>query len=473
MFDILIIHGTVITADREHHIYSDGYVAVQGDRIAAVGDMRELSSIPPAVKVIDAGKNAVLPGLVDGHGHGGHCLVKTLGEHLYAWEPMAEEIYYRCTDEEFWYAEGALAAAERVKFGITTGVSMIGNTPQIDILEPLEANLAASSSVGIRQMSGIGCANGPWPKHARRFMKDGSVKEYDVTPDMAYEATRRSVAEFNGKYPRASCIVAPGRMGRRPGETDEANIRHNRTMLEIAKEYQVPLHTHAFGGDVQFLHDTLPESLDYMLSLTHSTGYSEEELNILASSAAYVFHGPTTRSAIRKFCPVYKMLQKGIHVAVVTDGTAPDRSYDIWRDMKNVQLLQRSSEEDTGVLPCGKVLELVTAEPARALGIYDQVGSLEKGKKADVIIVNVHQPHLAPFGVMPVQRLVYHAMGQDVDTSIIDGQVVMEHRKLLTVNEEKILQDAERAFEAMMERFGRKDVMDPGDLYGLHYPQEM
>ena len=468
MFDILMIHGVVIPMDEEHRIYQDGYVAITGDTIAAVGDMRELSVLPEAKRILDAAGNAVLPGLVDGHGHAGHCLVKTMGEHLdSAWEPMAEEIYYRCTDEAFWYAEGALAAAERVKFGITTGVSMIGNTPQIDMLEPLAANLEASSSVGIRQLSGIGCANGPWPKHARRFLKDGTVKEYDVTPHMAYETTRRAVRELNGKYPAASCIVAPGRMGRRPGESDEANIRHNRTMHEIAMEYGTPLHTHAFGGDVQFLYDTTPEVLRETLSLTHSTGYSDRELDILAETGAYVFHGPTTRSAIRKFCPVYKMMKRGVHVAVVTDGTAPDRSFDIWRDMKNVQLLQRTSESDTDILPCGKVLELVTKEPAKALGIWDQVGSLEPGKKADVIVVNVHQPHLAPFGIMPVQRLVYHAMGQDVDTSIIDGKIVMENRKLMLADEAKILKDAETAFFAMMERFGRRDVLENSRLYEL------
>ncbi|MDO4269240.1 MAG: amidohydrolase family protein [Eubacteriales bacterium] len=467
MFDILLIHGTVITVDREHHLYRDGYVAVEGDRIALVGDMRELKELPMAKRVIDVNGNAVLPGLVDGHGHGGHCLIKTLGEHYQNWLAMAEEIYYRNTDTDFWYAEGALAAAERMKFGITTGVSIMGSNPRMDILEPLEANLEASVSVGLRQMSGIGCAGGAWPKKARVFHKDGSVEEYQVHPDLAHETTREAVKRLNGKNPLATCIVAPDSMGWRPSEPAEANIRHNRTMYEIAKEYDVPLHTHAFGGDVQFMHDTTPEILNYKMSLVHSTGYSEEELNILAGSEAYVFHGPTTRSVIRKFCPAYEMLKRGIHLAVVTDGTAPDRSYDIWRDMKNVQLEQRIHEAYTGVLPCGKVLELVTIEPAKALGIDHLVGSLEKGKKADVIVVNVHQPHLAPFGAMPVERLVYHAMGQDVETSIIDGTIVMENRKLLLADETQILNQAERAFERMMERFGDWSVTKNPALYDL------
>ena len=111
----------------------------------------------------------------------------------------------------------------------------------------------------------------------------------------------------------------------------------------------------------------------------------------------------------------------GIHLAVVTDGTAGDRSFDLWRDMKNVQLFQRFRKRDGNLLPCGKVLELVTIEPARALGLDHLIGSLEVGKRADIIAVNVMQPHLAPF-VMPVQRLVYHAMGQDVDLVIVDAR---------------------------------------------------
>ncbi len=100
--------------------------------------------------------------------------------------------------------------------------------------------------------------------------------------------------------------------------------------------------------------------------------------------------------------------------------------------MKNVQLVQRTSESDTAIMNCGKVLEMVTIEPAKALGIDHLTGSLEKGKKADVIMVNVHQPHLAPFGVMPVQRLVYHA---------------------------------EKAFETMMSRYGKRDMLENPHLY--------
>lgn len=468
MWDLLLKNGVVITVDGAHHIYDKGYVAVEGDTIAAVGPMEELPAQARATRVIDCSGHAVLPGLVDGHGHGGHCLTKTLGEHLGdGWEQAAEEIYYRCSDPEFWRAEGALAAAERLKFGTTTAVSMVGNTPRIDSIDPLAANLEGSVSTGIRQLSGIGCANGVFPKRARVWKQDGSFDEVMVTPERAYETTEEAVRQLNGKHPRMTCIVAPGRMGRRPDESDEANIRHNREMFRIASTYDVPLHTHAYGGDVQFMADHTPEVLTPRLSLTHSTGYSQQELEILARTGPYVFHGPTTHANVTGHCPVQEMLEMGVHLAVVTDGTAPDRSYDLWRDMKNVQLFQRFRHKDGDLLPCGKVLELVTIEPARALGLDHMVGSLEVGKRADLITVDVNQPHLAPFGVMPVQRLVYHAMGQDVDRTIVDGVIVMEGRKLTQVCEQKVLDDAANAFDTMMKRLNRSDVTDNPRLYAL------
>ena len=114
---------------------------------------------------------------------------------------------------------------------------------------------------------------------------------------------------------------------------------------------------------------------------------------------------------------------------------------------------------------CGQALELVTIEPARALGMDHLIGSLEPGKRADIITINVNQPHLAPFGVMPVQRLVYHAMGQDVDMAIVDGVVAMENRRLTQIDEKKLLEDAARAFEKMTSRLNRPEVMENPNLW--------
>ena len=469
MLDILLKNGMIITVDPAHTIYERGFLGIQGDTISCIGPMDDSTELPDALRVIDLEGKPILPGLIDGHGHAGHCMTKTMAEHVGGdgWETLVESIYYRYSDEEFWYVEGALAAAERLKFGVTTGVSMVGNTPRIDRTWPIAASLRGSVDAGIRQYTGIGCANGPWPKIGRTYRNDGTYEEYAVEPKMAWETTEEALRSLNGKHPRQNCIVAPGRMGFRQWESVEDNIAHNRKMYELAVKYHQPIHTHAYGKDVQFLYDHTPEVLDYKLSLTHSTRYSQQELEILSKSKAYVFHGPTTHAHILGWCPVMEMLDMGIKVAVITDGTAPDPSFDLWRDMKNVQLLQRAHFRNSRLLPCGKVLEMVTIEPARALGIDHLVGSLEVGKKADIIRVDTEQPHLAPFGIMPVQRLVYHAMGQDVDLVIVNGEIMMEGRALTHINEKEIIARSRNVFAEIMERTGHPDVFENPHLYDI------
>ncbi|MBR4875311.1 MAG: amidohydrolase, partial [Clostridia bacterium] len=111
MYDLLIRNAVIVTVDPQHRVFENGYIAVRGNTIAAIGAMEELPEEVQAAKVIDAKGKAVLPGLIDGHGHGGHCLTRTLGDQYANWDDMAEEIYFHYTDDDFWYAEAALAAA--------------------------------------------------------------------------------------------------------------------------------------------------------------------------------------------------------------------------------------------------------------------------------------------------------------------------------------------------------------------------
>ena len=468
MLDLILKGGTVITVDPQNRVVDNGYIGISDGKIAVIGSLDDGKPLPEAKKTMDVSGRAVLPGLIDAHGHGGHCLIRTLGEHYDAeWDRMAEYIYYFCADDEFWEDEAVLAAAERISFGTTTALSMIGSTPRVDSCAPLEANLRGSSKTGIRQFSGIGFADGPWPKTARQYEKDGSWRDVSISMEKALSVTEESVRKLQGRFPRAHVVVAPGRMGRRPGLSDEENIFQNREMGRIARENGAPLHTHAYGGDVKFTYETTPEVLNPATSLTHSIGYSDEEIDILAETGAFVFHGPTTYSNVTGHCRVIEMLEKGVNLAIVTDGTAPDRSYDLWRDMKNAQLFQRYRFRNNGLLPCGTILKLVTIEPARALGIDRVTGSLEVGKSADIITVNVMQPHLAPFGLMPIQRLVYHAMGQDVDDVIIEGEVVMQGRRLTKVDAADVLRRAETSFRRMMKRLNRTDIIENPKLYDI------
>ncbi len=463
MFDLYIKNAVIITVDPEHHVYRPGYLLVKGTDIAALGPMEELDAEPQAKRVIDARGFALLPGLIDAHGHAGHCLIRNLADPDPAWDTLMENVYHRYTDEFFWYAEAALAAAERVKFGTTTGVSMIGSTPRCDSLDVLAAHFDGAKKTGLRQLSGIGFCDGPWPKHPRLY-RDGAWVETELTPEQAAANTEEAVKRFNGISSRQICIVAPGNITPRPDDTPDFAAWKNRTMARIAREYGVPLHTHARTGGIQFTWDTTPELFTPTTTLTHSTGLTEREIEIVAESGAVILHGPTTRANIMQRCPVYEILRAGGEVVIVTDGTAPDRSYDLWREMKIFQVIHRLHENNDLLAPPGRVLEMCTIRAARALGLDGITGSLEAGKRADLILIDTRQPHLAPFNVLPEARLVHFAQGQDVDTVIVEGEIVMEHRRLLLCDEARILADAE---QAQAELFARVDPQMRARLFAF------
>ena len=199
MYDLLIKNAVVITVDPAHHVYSNGYVAVCGNAIAAIGPMEELAADAAAARVIDAQGQAVMPGLVDGHGHGGHCLTRTLGDQYAQWDAMAEDIYFRYTDDFFWYAESALAAAERLKFGITTGASMIASTPRPDRLEILQAHFDGARKTGIRQLAGIGCDE-------NRILDDAETAQKALFDRLGPERMAKYTA-YPGLYDLAAQVV--------------------------------------------------------------------------------------------------------------------------------------------------------------------------------------------------------------------------------------------------------------------------
>jgi cytosine/adenosine deaminase-related metal-dependent hydrolase len=148
---------------------------------------------------------------------------------------------------------------------------------------------------------------------------------------------------------------------------------------------------------------------------------------------------------------VPEMMQAGVNVGIGCDGGPSNNSYDMIREMKTASLLQKVRTMDPLALCAETVLEMVTINGAKVLGLQDQIGSLETGKKADLIMVNMHKPHLTPT-FNPVSHLFYAAEGSDVETTIIDGKIIMENRIVKTLNEEKIIRDANEHASKLLER---------------------
>jgi 5-methylthioadenosine/S-adenosylhomocysteine deaminase len=217
---------------------------------------------------------------------------------------------------------------------------------------------------------------------------------------------------------------------------------------------------------VKFAHEKLgilgPDTL-----LSHSTDLTEEEIGICRNTGTKIVHNPSAIASMTGRCPVPELLDAGVTVMLGSDGVAPDRSYDMFRHMFQAMRYHRFYYRDPSVLPPGKVLEMVTIDAARALGLEKELGSLEAGKKADLILIDMFKPHLFPLN-MPVYRVAYYADGNDVDTVIVNGRVLMENRQVKTVNEADILELAQKETEDALDRTGlRRLLAIPDRFWGV------
>jgi cytosine/adenosine deaminase-related metal-dependent hydrolase len=200
--------------------------------------------------------------------------------------------------------------------------------------------------------------------------------------------------------------------------------------------------------------------------LSHSTALTDEEIAIVADTGTNIVHNPSAVASILARCPVTELLEAGANVCLGSDATAPDRSGDMFRHMQQCMHYHRTFHHDPSWLPPGRVLEMCTVDAARALGMADEIGSLEVGKKADVVLLDWRRPHLYPAN-MPEFRLTCFANGNDVDTVLVDGRVLMQGRKALSVDEDAVLDAAQAETEALVRRLGLHDLLTtPATFWG-------
>lgn len=454
--DILIHDATVVTMDERRRVLRNASVGIDQRRIRVICPADKAKDFT-AKKTLGGAGRLVIPGLIDTHAHAGHGLTKTLGTGGIGmsgdWDDFMEAIYFRGTTTKFWKAEARLSGLERLKFGVTTGMSMLGSYPRYDDLVYAQAHIDGMVDVGVRDILGIGPPNPPFPK---KFVDwNGTVRgpEKVLSHAESFAMTREAVKRFHGRHRGLTlCYPTPSGVGYREGLTTEELVQQNAAMKTISEEFGVPVHGHAYQGDILYAYKHF-DILGPNLSLAHVTGISDEEIRILADTGTHVLSGPMTNAYINARCPVVELLNKGVNVAFCTDASAPNRSYDLLEKLRIGLWLHRSHFNDADVLTAGKALEMITIDAARALGLDAELGSLEEGKIADVVLIDAVKPHLYPLWQEPL-RIVYQASGHDVDTVIVDGRIVMENRIAQTVDEVAILADAQKEAEKMLDRTG-------------------
>lgn len=467
----IVTGGLVVTMDGERRVIEGGAVAHEGGRIVAVGPAEAVRHALPGAEEMDAAGMAVLPGLVDAHAHAGHSLVKTMGGGDSArWTESVETIYPRFSTPGFWGADAALAALERLKAGVTTGLSVFGAYgSRTDDPDYADAHVDAYRRVGVRTVVCPGVSPPPWPNRFTRWDGD-SPRELSVTMERQIAVCRDLVARHHGHADgmAALMLAAPVAWSGRPHATPEQDAAYRHAAVSVravSRELGVGFTQDGHQrGTVRAAGEAGLLGPDALLS--HCVGIEANEIAMIAETGTKVAHNPSANFSIMERCPAIELLEAGATVAICSDGTAPDRSFDMFRHMWQAMHYHRRHFRDGKVLPPGKALEMVTRDAAAALGLDDEIGSLEPGKRADLILVNLRAPHLTP-GNMPLYRLVCFAVGSDVDTVIVGGETRMRGRRVAGVDEGDVMEAAEREAALAVERAGLSRMLEtPEGFWG-------
>lgn len=461
MQELLFHDATVITMDRDRNVLEHASVAVRDKRIVEVGPAPALRSKYPAAKVIDCRRKAVLPGLVDLHGYLGGSLLKSAGQNLSGGErrSMLENLLPDFTDEAWWEADAQLNALERLKMGTTCMFSMMGgNGTRTDEVVFTQIAARELQRIGLRTRIGLGPARPPWPRRFT-YWRGGVKTERMVGFDEVMENCERLLAHPREPASIVDYGLALSRIGNRNEHDPVWSPERERwvrsqaeAILHLQKKHGVVFWTHMYGNSIEYAHDEKLGLLGPRTILSHCTGISERSIGILRDTGTHAAHHPR---AARIFtypgrCPVPELIDAGVAVALGSDAPST-HNCDLFLDMKAAIDQQRIHFKDPNLLPPGKVLEMATIDGYKVLGLDRELGSVEVGKQADLITVNLFQPHLYPLDML-VYRLVYSATGADVADVTVSGRLVMADRKLLTIDEAQVLEHTEGVYRRFVER---------------------
>lgn len=478
VIDLLIINGCVITMDPTRRVIENGAVAVKGEHIVAVGTTETLQKKYQPKRTINAYRKAVLPGLIDAHAHAGHAILRTIGGgDGNAWSGAAEKIYTVASDENFWEVESHLASLERLKAGVTTGVSLLGGGDSImRVNDPVYARRHCDAVVrtGTRSVVAVGPSAPPAPRAYTSYTKDGSETR-DIDFATMYNVCESIIDECHGDGNNRIqiALILPVYCP----EHYPTHQPHEKDFREQAAQYGALVKSKNLTftqdghrtGTLAFAHKELG-LLSKRSFTSHNIDLNAADIAACVESGNSIVHNPSAIMSVIGRCPVPELIDAGVTVAIGSDGAAPDRGYDMFRHMFQCMHYHRRHFRDSQVIPHGKALEMVTIDAAKAMSIDDQLGSLEVGKLADIILVDLFKPHMMPMN-MPIFRITSFANAADVSMTIVGGKILMEDRKVLTVNEEEILERVGEVANLAFERSGLQHLLnDPENLWGKsHY----
>ncbi|MGQ4834652.1 MAG: amidohydrolase [Candidatus Asgardarchaeia archaeon] len=435
-----IKNGYVLTPFK---VIKDGTVVIEDDKIIDVGKTSELDSKYPRYDVLDATNKIVMPGLINTHTHIAMSLLRGFADDLELMDWLQNRIWpieAHLNGDDVYYGS-LLSILEMIKAGITTFNDMYFFMDRV-------AQAVTESGV-------------------RGFLSWGMIELHDREKvEAVLKESLNFALKFNGAANgRIKTMLAPHALY-------SCSPDFVKKVRDIAIEKNLPIHIHLAESkdevkNIDNMYNVGLEkkgmgSIEYANELglfdakvigAHCIYLKDNEIKILAEKRVGVSHNPVSNMKIAAgIAPIPKMLEYGVNVGIGTDGPASNNSLDLIRDMKITALLHKVATLNPTVVPATEVVKMATIYGARAI-FADDIGEIAVGKKADIITVNLKKPHLTPVHDV-ISLLVYSANGSDVNDVMVDGKLIMENRKVLTLKEEEVIEKAEKQAKALLDRAG-------------------
>ncbi|MHB0939501.1 MAG: amidohydrolase [Armatimonadota bacterium] len=417
MPDLHLQHVYAVTMDDRFTLIDDATIVVSGERIQYAGPAAEAPAPKPDARIIDGAGKVALPGLINAHTHLAMTLFRGAADDLPLKTWLEEKIWpveAHITPEDVYWAS-LLGIAEMLRAGVTTFSDMYWH---------VETVADAVRESGIRA-----CLSG---------VVIGIMPNADALLQRAIERVKAFVDEGHPRIipffgPHAPYTVPAPMLRRIVEAASELGVGINTHLSETSEEVAQSLQTH---GMTPIAYVNQVGLFQVPAVAAHCVHPTEEEMHILAERGVGVAHCASSNMKLGSgIAPVPAYLQAGITVGLGTDGAGSNNTLDVMREMRLTALLHKVGGDPTAV-SATEALQMATRGGAQALNLPN-LGTLEAGKLADIILLDVNKTHLTPAGRV-VSDLVYAAYGNDVDTVIVHGEMLMEGRRLLTLDEERI-----------------------------------
>ena len=412
--DLIILNGTVITMDHNGTLIKNGAVAVKGEKIIATGETGGFVSWK-ASKTIDAGGGIIMPGLINAHTHASMTIFRGLADDLPLMTWLNDHIFPAESklNPEKVYAGALLACAEMIMSGTTCFCDMY-------LFEDHVAQ--AAKEAGMRAVVGEVLFDFPSPNY-------GSLENGFAYTEMLVEKYRNDPLINIAVEPHSPYLCAPA-------------LLQKASLLAQKKDLLLVIHVSETKSEVSQIKERYGLTpVGFLASLgilspnllaCHCVHLTEDDITLLKKHDVKVAHNPESNMKLASgIAPVSELLKKGVCVGIGTDGCASNNNLDLFHEMSMAAKLGKVHTLDPAVMNAKSVLRMATIDGARALGISDITGSIEPGKKADIIILDTNRPHLTPM-YNAASHIVYAARASDVTTSVINGRLIMEDRKILS-----------------------------------------